>query len=183
MKGSNIQMANLADQLNQAYFSRTLCPENIEQSEVELIPTQHASAILDNCLQIVFFPYGAKAPESSAEFEKVVSQMSATLVSLNRNIAEHKIVRKLSGREILAQYNAYAIFYGFGSIRIRELIANELRIIKLLIKNAASDQEKTGYTRIGEVADKLGRTVFEATNLLEKNFLKLADSLMPPEAI
>ncbi|MBD5640819.1 MAG: hypothetical protein HDQ91_00170 [Desulfovibrio sp.] len=168
----------LAEKLNEAYYRRTWNSDKICQGAVELIPTDHATAILDNCLRIVFFPYGAKAPASREEFDRVVEQMTATLGELRRNIAEHNITEKICGRGILAQYNANAIFYGFGSIRIRENIATEMRAINLLVSQAATPEDREGYARIRDVATKLAHTVYEATSELENNFATLAACLV-----
>lgn len=172
------KIAALAEKLNEAYYKRTWDSDRIRQTEIELIPTDHATAILDNCLQIVFFPYGAKAPADQAEFDKVVEQMSATLDVLRRNIADHSVTETVSGRGILAQYNANAIFYGFGSLRIRENIAIEMREIDLLISRSSTREDKEGYARIKDVATKLAHVVYEATSALESNFETLATVLV-----
>lgn len=179
--GMTIQTGNittLAEKLNEAYYRRTWDSDRIDLKEAELIPTDHAAAILDNCLQVVFFPYGAKAPANRGDFDKVVEQMTATLGELKRNIVEHSITKTFSGREILEQYNANTIFYGFGSIRIRENIAIEMRAINLLISRSATQEDREGYSRIKDVATKLVHTVYEATGALESNFETLATSLV-----
>lgn len=172
------QIGILAERLNQASLDRSLDPNRIEQLKIKIIPTEHALAILKNCLQIVFFPYGAKAPANQAEFSKVVEQMTATLEDLKRNIAAHNITEIFEGRKALSQYNASAIFYGFGSLKIREIIAIEMRHIRLLISQSQNEEDKTGFTRINEVATKLAHAVTEATALLEENFTRLATALV-----
>lgn len=172
------QIAILAEELNQASLNRGLSAEKIDRLKVELIPTSNATAILQNCLQIVFFPYGAKAPANSAEFDKVAAQMTATLGDLKHNISVHSPAVKFTGRDVLSQYNANAIFYGLGSIRIRENIALDLRAIRLLISRSATPEAKAGFTRIDEVAKKLAHTVNEACATLENNFATLVTALL-----
>lgn len=178
MSENNGQIAILAEKLNQASLRSTLNPEKIERLSLEIIPTDHAKAIFDNCLRVAFFPYGSKPPASKQEFTQVAAQMSKTLQEFSAHVASHKIKTTLTAKEILAQYNANAIFYSFGSVKVKNNIADDMQKIKWLIQNSATQEMRNGYEQINDVAKKLAQAVNDAANTLQNNFITLATALI-----